>query len=664
MADVLAHLEQGLGELVRKVGRMFIESVLEAEVEQLIGPRSCRHGERHAYRWGVEKGYCLVDGQRVPIARPRLRQCGGSELPLESYRLFQQASLVDETVWSNVIRGLSMRNYKEVMQQFADAYGLEKSTVSEHFIEASRKKLEELMMRSLTHLQLCAIALDGTIFKGQHLVVAIGIDAFGRKVVLGIIQGATENATVVSGLLDQLAGRGLSFSVPRLYLLDGSKALRAAIVQHAGAAAFFQRCQVHKIRNVSEYLSEAHRPAIKYKMRLAYAQRDANAARQALYRLHDELVEVNPSAARAMTPLPALESATTISVTTTNPTLNPTASSSEFDGGVTGTPYDDPVTDAALAPITEYWRTDLAATPPLNRAAHDWTQAFFSALARYGIDGVASYSTELKNGDPNVSAGLAQRMVHGAPIVVRTPAVQTNFSPASTAFWAQVYLSTATLQEAAGMVPYLQSGEVQWWYFPSSQLTNVTDSMPFYDAYTVDQFVAKYGRQPATILTNNPSPTELAAISSETSLFSSLIGAHTAAIREALKAKWPNCRYEVLYPTDTNATSVNEVVNFPLADWTPQNLTCLKTESFTFTYARDLDDSLASMEQSTSKGFSPSARSHLIGIADAQSTWKTEVDLAQSQGLESVVLFALDQFCLIGYDSPPFPKQIRSQRAA
>jgi hypothetical protein len=213
-------------------------------------------------------------------------------------------------------------------------------------------------------------------------------------------------------------------------------------------------------------------------------------------------------------------------------------------------------------------------------------------------------------------------------------------------------------------VPYLQSGEVQWWYFPSSQLTNVTDSMPFYDAYTVDQFVAKYGRQPATILTNNPSATELTAISSETSLFSSLIGAHTAAIRGALKGKWPNCRYEVLYPTDTNSSSLNEIVNFPSADWTPQNLTCLKTESFTFTYARDLDESLASMEESISKGFSPGARSHLIGIADAQSTWKTEVDLAQSQGLESVVLFALDQFCLIGYDPPPFLKQVRSQRAA
>ena len=209
MAEVLTSLEQGLGELVRKVGRMFIESVLEAEVEQLAGPRSRRVQSRQAYRWGLEQGSCLIDGQRVPIARPRVRQCGGKELPLGTYQLFQRVSPAEETVWSNIMRGLSMRDYKLVLQQFMDAYGLEKSTVSERFVEASRKKLEELMSRSLQHLQICAVLIDGTIFKGQHLVAAIGIDAFGKKLVLGLVQGATENAKVVSGLLDHLAERGL-----------------------------------------------------------------------------------------------------------------------------------------------------------------------------------------------------------------------------------------------------------------------------------------------------------------------------------------------------------------------------------------------------------------------------------------------------------------------
>jgi len=234
-----------LGELVRKVGRMFIESVLESEVEQMAGPRSCRTATRQAYRWGVEQGSCFIDGQRVPIARPRIRECGGKELPLGTYQLFQQATPVEETVWSNIMRGLSMRDYKLVLQQFMDAYGLQETTVSGRFVEASRKELEALMSRSLQYLQICALLVDGTIFKGQHLVVAIGIDAFGKKVVLGLVQGATENAKVVSGLFDHLCERGLDFSQPRLYLIDGSRALRAAIERHAGEAAFMQRCQVH-----------------------------------------------------------------------------------------------------------------------------------------------------------------------------------------------------------------------------------------------------------------------------------------------------------------------------------------------------------------------------------------------------------------------------------
>lgn len=301
MAEVLASLEQGLGELVRKVGRMFIESVLESEVEQIAGPRSCRRQTRQAYRWGVEQGSCLIDGQRVPIARPRVRECGGGkELPLGTYQLFQQVTPAEETVWSNIMRGLSMRDYKLVLQQFLDAYGLEKSTVSERFVEASRKKLEQLMSRSLQQLQICALLVDGTIFKGQHLVVAIGIDALGKKLVLGLVQGATENAQVVSGLFDHLCERGLDFSQPRLYLIDGSRALRAAIQRHAGEAAFIQRCQIHKIRNVLSYLPDTHQHWFKYKLRLAYAHADASDARQALYRLHDELDALNPSAAASL----------------------------------------------------------------------------------------------------------------------------------------------------------------------------------------------------------------------------------------------------------------------------------------------------------------------------------------------------------------------------
>ena len=144
------------------------------------------------------------------------------------------------------------------------------------------------------------LVIDATIFKGQNLVVAIGIDASGRKLVLGLPQGATENATVVGGLFGELLERGLDFTTPRLYLVDGSKAIRAAIRNYAGDAAFVQRCQVHQIRNVVEHVAEADRPALKYRMRVAYGAIEAADARNLLYQLHDELVQSNPSAASSL----------------------------------------------------------------------------------------------------------------------------------------------------------------------------------------------------------------------------------------------------------------------------------------------------------------------------------------------------------------------------
>jgi len=177
---------------------------------------------------------------------------------------------------------------------------VEKSAVSENFIEASREKLRELMERPLGDLNLCAVLIDGTPFRDRQLIVALGIGQDGRKTVLGLREGATENATVVSELLADLASRGLDFTVPRLYVLDGSKALAAAVRRHAGEAAFIQRCQVHKRRNVIDHLPEEHKPAVKKKLQNAYAMTEYADARRALERLHRELMELNPSAARSL----------------------------------------------------------------------------------------------------------------------------------------------------------------------------------------------------------------------------------------------------------------------------------------------------------------------------------------------------------------------------
>ena len=322
MTEMLELAQTSLGDLLRGVGKVFIESVMEAEVEQLAGKRSQPDPQRNIYRWGIEDGYCIIDGQRVPIKRPRLRSRTQKEVPLGSYEMFQRSSLLGDTVWQKIMLGLTMRSYKEVVQQFADAYGLEKSTTCEHFVEASRKKLKELLERSLTGLSIAVMVIDGTIFKGQSLVVAVGIDASGRKLVLGLRQGATENATVVGDLLGDLMERGLDFAKLRLYLVDGSKAIRAAIRNHAGDAAFVQRCQVHKIRNVTEHVPGADRHALKYRMRVAYGAAEAADSRNLLYKLHDELLQTNPSAAASL--MEGLEESLTVAELRLPPKLRDT----------------------------------------------------------------------------------------------------------------------------------------------------------------------------------------------------------------------------------------------------------------------------------------------------------------------------------------------------
>ena len=184
--------------------------------------------------------------------------------------------------------------------------------------------------------------------------------------------------------------------------------------------------------------------------------------------------------------------------------------------------------------------------------------------------------------------------------------------------------------------------------------------MPFYDAYTQQQFTATYGVSMQDILTNTADP---ASYPNEVAFLPMLIGAYTYAIRTALQQAYPGCRYEVLYPTDTNDTPLNTLINYPSNDWTPQNLSCLKTESFGFTGGYDLVNCTMSMNTSAAKGFPNPQRAHLVGISDAWSAWLKEVDIAQSQGLETVVLFALDQYCLIGYPPPPFVNSTNSLHA-
>jgi transposase-like protein len=300
MTEMIGWLRKGVGELIRQAGLQLMDLLMQEEVREVVGERSQRQAERTASRWGSERGYCVVMGQKVPIERPRVRTTDDKEVRLGSYEMFHRGEPLTETVWSKLMLGLSTRKYGQAVREFSAAYGLEKSAISEHFIEASRGKLKAMMERRLDKTRLCALLIDATPFEGQQMVAALGIDEYGRKTILGIRQGATENATVVGELLADLVERGLDFTEPRLYILDGGKALSAAVKKHAGESAAIQRCQVHKRRNVLDHLTDEQRPGIAKKLNAAYALEDYGAAKQALNVLHRELMDLNPSAARSL----------------------------------------------------------------------------------------------------------------------------------------------------------------------------------------------------------------------------------------------------------------------------------------------------------------------------------------------------------------------------
>ena len=300
LKEVVDLVQRGVMKLALRAFTEVAEGLMEGEVTALVGPKNCSDANRELFRWGSERGYCVVGGQKVPLDRPRIRDIRQREVALGSYELLQRASLMEESVWQKMMHGLTTRRYSQVVEELEQAYGIKKSTISEHFIEASRQRLDRLLARRLNEHAFCAMLIDGTPFGDQQLITALGVTIHGQKLVLGVRQGATENSTVVRHLLADLADRGVDYEVPRLYVLDGGKALFAGVRQTAAKSAIVQRCQVHKIRNVLGHLPEEHHGHVRQKLHASSGMREYADARRGLDLLHRELMDLNPSAARSL----------------------------------------------------------------------------------------------------------------------------------------------------------------------------------------------------------------------------------------------------------------------------------------------------------------------------------------------------------------------------
>jgi putative transposase len=307
--EALGHLvgaaKEGLLSLSVAVGLGVLSSMMEEEVDDVVGPKGKWNRERIAVRHGHEDGEVTLGGRRVEVRRPRMRTAEGEhEVPLQTYEHFADRDSMSRVVLERMLAGVSTRRYRRTQEPVGEqvevqARSTSKSAVSRTFVERTRTALAELMSRQLADLRLAVMMLDGIELKGRMMIVALGITTEGVKIPLGLWEGSTENATVATALLSDLVERGLDPEQGMLFVLDGSKALRKAVRSVFGEVPV-QRCIWHKERNVMRHLPERDRPQVKARLRKAWRETDYPRALEQLTRLSDELEHTHPGAASSL----------------------------------------------------------------------------------------------------------------------------------------------------------------------------------------------------------------------------------------------------------------------------------------------------------------------------------------------------------------------------
>ena len=300
IADVLRGIPEAVEGLSQEVGLMLVSAVIESECERIAGKKDAKNPLRTANWWGSQLSPVYYDRRKVLIDRPRLRSKDNKEIQLNTYRAFQIPDKMKQSVMKQMVLGISSRNYEEAAESFIKGYGIKKSSISRHFVKATAEQMREFMERDISGLALCALFIDGIEFKRQMLVVALGLDKKGKKHILGLWQGATENATVCTNLLNDTERRGLDMGKDYLFVLDGSKALRSAVARKFGTDVLVQRCQQHKRKNVRDHLPPEHQEAIDARIRTAYNMSDYDKAKESLDLTVKYLERLNPSAAASL----------------------------------------------------------------------------------------------------------------------------------------------------------------------------------------------------------------------------------------------------------------------------------------------------------------------------------------------------------------------------
>jgi transposase-like protein len=298
-----ATVRRGLFDLCVQSGVQAMQEIFQHELDRLVGPRYRHDEDRKALRGGTTPTTVVLGGRKVHVRRPRGRKLGGGELRLKTLEMFASEDPLREQVMGEVLAGASMRRYGSTLDVAPDnleEFGTTKSAVSRHFVACTQEQLKKFLSRPIGDLKLVVVMFDGVEAGGSSVITALGVSVDGKKHILGIHEGATENSEVVKSLLDDLVERGLDTKASYLFLIDGSKALRKAIKSFFGERARIQRCTIHKTRNVLDHLSKERRPLIRTALREAFRCDSGAEGRKLLKSLASKLEDEFPGAAASL----------------------------------------------------------------------------------------------------------------------------------------------------------------------------------------------------------------------------------------------------------------------------------------------------------------------------------------------------------------------------
>lgn len=276
LVDLVEQAQTAIDDVVDVMGRATIEAILAMSAQELAGPKQQgKAAPRDVVYHGSQPGRVALKERQLRIQKPRLRKKQVSEgetgeVEVPAYAALQKNTRLADRMLEILMDGVSTRRYAEVLPEMAETVGISKSQVSREFIEAGERLLKQVAERDFSNVDLLVIYIDGVQFGPYHVICAVGVDERGHKHVLGFREGATENAEVAKALLEDLVARGVSPFPKRLFVIDGSKALRKAIELVFGENNPVQRCRNHKVRNVLGHLPQDQHEQAKLTLRAAF----------------------------------------------------------------------------------------------------------------------------------------------------------------------------------------------------------------------------------------------------------------------------------------------------------------------------------------------------------------------------------------------------------